>query len=438
MRLLSSISLSSLSAILCSITVSASDIISLKNGDTLTGNITDSDQAGVFFLEYPESKEKLKIKEDSITNIAFTHEQNDTGTNLEKILLMNGDHFPCKLVSLDDDRVTFTSDYMGKHSVPRNMVQRIYFNNKAQNVIYEGPGKDLSAWTTTTNDWKIKGNGLTTEKKTKIAKTIAKLPENFVFEFNLEWTGDAPRLKVYFCSESTDIGKKLDTYYLDMSSLEFRITHYLKRRFKPLGFHHVNPKIFTVPKGKVSLYVNRKGKKIVLYYNNKKIKEFNDIAKPPKGSGIIFHTLQRTGEGVTISDIKISTWNGDIIQNLDEDTERLKNNDIITDTNGNPMRGKLSGFTKKNDKFFIDFNIAFAKEPSSIPMREIHHIDFQRPAAIEDLKPSSRTLTIGIGGILSYDRSQVVDNKFVIEHPIIGEIKIDKSSISRLELNVIK
>ncbi len=438
MRLLLFITITSLSAILCSLTSYAGDIVTLKNGDSLTGNIIDSDQVGVFFLEYPESNEKLKIKEEFISNVSFTNEQKNTGNNTEKIQLINGDHFPCKLDSFDEENITFTSDYMGKHSVPIAMVKRIYFNNKAQNVIYEGPGKDLSAWTTTTNDWKLKRNGLTTKKKTQVAKNIDKLPDNFVFEFTLEWTGDAPRLKVYFCADSINISKKLDNYYLDMSSLEFRVTHYLKRRFKTLGYHSIDPKIFTVPKGKVSLYVDRKGKKIILYYNKQKIKEFKDIADPPKGSGIVFHSLQRIGEGVTISDIKISTWNGGLIQDLEKDPERLKANDIITDINGNPMRGTLTGIKKKNGKFFVDFNIAFAKKPSSIPLKGIHHIDFRRGADLEEIGDAARALKISSGGLLSYDSSQMVGDKLIIKHPIIGEMKINKSAISRLETNEIK
>jgi len=439
MRLLPATTLSCLSAMFLSLAASAGDIITLKNGDTLTGELTDSDQAGVYFLNYPDSTKPLKIKEEFISTVSFANDEAKPGNNSEKILLENGDHFPCKLESFDENNVTFTSDYMGKHTVPRNMVHRIYFNNKAQNVIYEGPGDDLGAWTTTSKDWKVvKDGGFTTDKKTQIAKTIAKLPENFLLEFTAAWTGEAPRLKVYFCAESTNIAKKLDNYYLDMSSLEFRITHYVKRRYKNLGFHNVDPKIYTVPKGKVSLYVDRKNKKMVLYYNSKKIQEFKDVATPPKGSGLVFHTLQRTGEKVTISDIKISTWNGDLIEESDKNEDRLKSNDIVTDTSGNPMTGKLAGITKKAGKFFVDFNIAFAKKPSSIPMDKIHHIDLQRPKDVKEAADTTRTLTLIQGGVLSYNSSQIVEDKLVLTHPIIGEIKVNKSTINRLEIKEIK
>lgn len=223
-----------------------------------------------------------------------------------------------------------------------------------------------------------------------------------------------------------------------MSSLEFRITHYANKRYKSLGSHNVDPEIYTVPKGKVTIYVDRKKKKIVLYYNNRKITEVNGALSPPKGSGIVFHTLQRTGEAVTISDIKVSTWNGDVIENSEKDAERLKTNDIITDTTGNPMPGKLSGITKKNGQFFVDFNIAFAKKSSSIPMKAIHHIDFQRPANKEVIKKSTKTVTTAQGGLFSYKSSQIIGDNIIIDHPIIGKIKINTNTLNRIEVKEIK
>jgi len=135
-----------ISTLILSLVGNASDLVTLKNGDTLTGKITDSDQSGVYFLSYTDSTTPLKIKEEFISSISFAANQPKPSIDSEKILLRNGDYFPCRLELLDENTVTFNSQSLGKHSIPRTAVQRIYFNNKAQNIIYQGPKKDPSDW----------------------------------------------------------------------------------------------------------------------------------------------------------------------------------------------------------------------------------------------------------------------------------------------------
>ena len=416
-------------------TALAEDKVRLKNGDTLTGKITNSDQAGVFNLNYPETADPLKIKEDFIDRIDFLNTPVGNKQSSEKILLSNGDFFPCKLKSMDADTITFDSNYMGTHSIPRNKVRRVQFNNKAQNVIFKGPEDDLSVWKTSSNDWKLKDGILTTKARTQISTTINNLPQNFVIDFNLSWTDDAPRIKFYFCAESTDLRKKLDCYLLDMSSMELRVSRYLKRLPKTLNSQNADEKTYTQKNGKVSLYVDRKNKKVILYFNNKKIKECKDIATPPKGSGILFHTHQRTGQSMSFSQIKVSTWNNNNLPSSDDENDRLKKNDIITDTNGNLMTGKLLGFTKKGSSLVADFNIPFSQKPSSIPFSKILYIDLQQAGEKKVDLPSTGKLTLNSGGTLSYHQSQLIDDKFVFKHPLLGELKIKKSIVSQIQTN---
>jgi len=274
---------------------------------------------------------------------------------------------------------------------------------------------------------------LSTSQKIKISKNIDQLPENFLFEFKVKWTGDSPRLKIFFCSESKDLAKKLDSFIFDMNFLEFKITHFIKRRYKSMGEYSVDPKIYTSPTGKVSLYVNRKNKEIVLYYNGQKVQKFEGEFASPKGSNVIFQTLQRTSESVTISDIKFSTWQGGAIISSSDNNENLKQNDMVTDINGNPMTGKLSGIANKEGKLFLNFNIPFSTKPSVIPQNQIQSIDLQQAQEIKSVD-QTRTLSLVQGGIISYNKSQIVDGKISLDHSLMGNIQVDKALIDKLEI----
>ncbi len=434
--------LTATSALLAPLLLSApqakKDIITLKNGNVITGSINNSDTPGVYVIDYPEAVKPLKIKEASIKTIRFATSDKKIANQQENLLLTNGDYFSCQIISLDNKQISFNSSYLGKHSIPRSAVTAIRFNNSAKNKLYSGPGENLNDWTipntADANSWKVRNNTLINTKRAKISKDIKNLSNNYAIEMDFRWTGKTPNFKLFFSAESNNIGKRPDSYYLAINSQGFVLTRYAKKRYLGLGNVLAEGNTFANKKASLSLYVNRDQSTITLFYNGKKIKVFKDGKTPPKGSILLIATQQRRGESLIITKLTVSNWSGGAIMGNPRFADDLKSNDILVDDQGNPMTGTLTSITKVNNKPKINFSIKFAKKPINIPLKKIQQIALKRQQPQAQLEKTNFSAQLKFsGGKLSFSQSQVTNSQLKIHHPILGDIQIDRNYIKKIQ-----
>jgi hypothetical protein len=409
---------------------SAADSVILKNGNSLSGTLIDSDASGIITLTYPNTKQPIKIKETSIERIVFDSSDSKSSTLTESIRLLNGDHFPCTITELNDKIVSFKSDSVGSHTITRDKVSQIRFNTKANKVLYSGPGDDLSAWTTSTEDWKLKDGKLSALKRSSAAKTISNLTENYILEFETTWEEATPHLRVCFSSDSSLADKKSDFYYIDLNSNG--ITIYRSRKGKYVTLTQVlrSDEIYGQSNIHVAINVDRKNQKMALYLNGSLAKTITDAKTAPKGNYIVIKNLQRPGVLTEISDIKISSWGGKVTEDIQSKADSLAKHDLITDLSGSVMTGQILGLTRDESVTTLNFKAPFAKKDSTILGNAIDLLEFKTTAEAPVLSDSVYQLNLVSGGLVSFSSSQMTNGKLTVEHPFLGKVTLPMTSLS--------
>ncbi len=417
---------------------SAQHKVTLTNGDQLSGKLIDSDTEGVIFLEYPNSNKPIKLLESSIQNIKLNSKSVlADGKHKERIKLVNGDEFPISLTSLDKDTVSFKTSYAGSHTIPRAQVSGIYFNNLAEDLLYQGPNK-LTNWKQYGGKWEVVENKLTSVQRGKISKNINNLTENFKIEFVSSWTEVAPNMRIYFSTTSGDINKKQDCYYMEINVSGQRLVKKTNNRLTFIGTNLVQADTYKNKSAKFEIFVDRQSNVVTLFIDGKKVKEFKDKDAAPKGSQIIFECSQRHNEKISFEDISISSWNGIAPSNNKKNAEALKKNDLIMNTSSTQMAGSIDKIVRSNNDLQVHLNIPFAKKPSVISSSKIQHILLQTADKAEGLKTTKFGATLSIGGKLSFNQSKIAGDTMTVSHPIIGELNILLSSLHEVKRNTEK
>jgi hypothetical protein len=425
--LISIITVASITSLAC-----AADSIILKNGNSLSGKLIDSDVSGILTLSYPDAKQPIKIRESSVNQIIFDSSDKKNSTQTESIQLVNGDHFPCTITELNNKVISFTSDSVGNHTISRDKISHVKFNTKANKTLYSGPGNDLSTWLTSSEGWKLKNGKLRVSKVSEAAKMIPNLTENYILEFKTTWEESAPHLRICFSSDRSSGDKQSSYYYINLDSHGLAIYNSQKGVYKTLTQVMPSDKIYGKSSLNVMIYVDRKNQKLALYLNGQFAKNLTDLRTPPSGSYLIIKNRQRDGVITEISDIKVSSWSGKITDDLQSKADSLTKHDLITDLSGSVMTGQIIGISRVAGKVSLDFKAPFAKNNSKIPSSAIDLLEFQTNPESPNLLDQNYHLNLVSGGIISFSSSQMTNGKFIIDHPILGNISLPTTRLSSM------
>ena len=410
--------------------VSAADSVILKNGNSLSGKLIDSDTSGILTLNHPDTKQPIKIRETSVERIVFDAVDSKNSILTESIKLLNGDHFPCTITELNNKTISFQSESLGNHTIARDKVSQIQFNTKANKTLYAGPGDDLRQWTTSTEDWKLKGGKLRVFKRSDAAKMISNLTENYILEFKTSWEQTAPHLRVCFSSDTKPADRKSDYYYIDLNSHGISVYRSRKGKYVTLTQILRSNEIYGQSTLHVAIHVDRKNQKMALYLNGKLAKTISDAKTAPTGNYLVIKNLQRTGLLTEVSDIKISSWAGKVTENIKSKAKALDTHDLITDLSGGIMTGKIIGISRTADKTNLNFIGPFAKQNSTIPSTAIDLLEFKTTAGSPNLGAPNYQLNLVSGGLVSFSSSQMEDGKLTVNHPILGKISLPTTRLS--------
>lgn len=408
----------------------AADSVFLQNGNSLTGKLTDSATSGVITLTHPDTEQPIKIKESAIEKIIFDSANSKNSSLTQSIKLLNGDHFPCTITELNDKIVSFKSDTLGNHTISRDKVAKINFNTKANEILYTGPGDDLTAWSSSGNDWKLNDGNLNVLRRSEISKRVSNLTKNYILEFKTAWEEATPHLRVCFSSDSSTADKKSDFYYIDLNSHGITIYRSRKGQYDTLTQVLKNDELYGQSKLHVALHVDRKNQKMALYLNGKLAKTISDPQIPPTGNYIVIKNLQRTGVLTQIGDIKISSWGGKVPKDMKSKVDALARHDLITDLSGNVMTGEIIGLEETEGKTSLNFKAPFAKKNSNIPGSAIDLLEFKIASNVAMLTKPMYRLNLVSGGIVSFSSSQITDGKLSVKHPYLGEISLPMANLS--------
>lgn len=410
--------------------VSAADSVILKNGNSLSGKLIDSDTSGILTLNHPDTKQPIKIRETSVERIVFDAVNSKNSILTESIKLLNGDHFPCTITELNNKTISFQSESLGNHTIARDKVSQIQFNTKANKTLYAGPGDDLRQWTTSTEDWKLKSGKLSVFKRSDAAQKVSNLTENYILEFKTSWEQSAPHLRVCFSSDTIPADRKSDYYYIDLNS--HGISVYRSRKGKYITLTQIlrSNEIYGQSTLHVAIHVDRKHQKMALYLNGKLAKTISDAKTAPTGNYLVIKNLQRTGLLTEVSDIKISSWVGKVTMGIKSKADSLAKHDLITDLSGSVMTGQILSLTRDESVTSLNFKAPFAKKDSTILGNAIDLLEFKTTAEAPVLSNSVYQLNLVSGGLVSFSSSQMTNGKLTVEHPFLGKVSLPKTSLS--------
>jgi len=410
----------------------AAEVVQLNNDNTFSGSITNSETPSIVHLKHPFAESAMKIKESSIKQIKFQN-NNQASSHSEKIQLINGDHFPCDITNINEDKISFNSSELGKHIISRDQVKKITFNTKSKKILYRGPGDDLSAWSTTTEGWSIEKGTISVAKRSQASIQIPKLTKNYVLKFTSKRDRRSPRFRFCFSGNNKQADKKSDYYYIDFNSQGINLQRSNNGQTNSLAEVPANDVSFNKPEIQVTIYVDRKNQKLALYINDKLIKTIMDAEhdSAPEGNFLVIKNLQRLGYHTQISDISVSSWDGSVNEASEKSTESLKKHDLITDLNGNIITGSIHSLTVGNSST-LSFTAPFAKNDSTMPQSSIDVLQFRHSDKELELSDTHFILKLSNGGQLNYPSSQFVNSKLEFEHPILGSVSIPNKSISSL------
>ena len=408
----------------------AVDAIALKNGNSLSGNIIDSEEPGVVTLAHSSAENPIKIKESAVDRIIFDTTESKETSLTESIKLVNGDHFPCTITELNDKVISFESDNVGKHTISRDKISQIRFNTRANKAIYQGPGDDIRTWTTNTEDWKLQDGKLSTINRSDAARIIPNLTENYILEFKTGWDDLSPHLRVCFSSDNALADRNSDYYYIDLNSHGISIYRSNRGKYTTLAQILKNNELYSQQSLQVAIHIDRKDQKMALYLNGKFIQTIIDPKPSPKGSFLIIKSLQRSGLLTEVSDIKITSWGGKIAEDINSKAESLAKHDLITDLKGAVMTGEILNLSLNETEATLNFKAPFAKENSTIQSKEIDILEFKTNPEISISNKPTYHLNLASGGLISFSNSQMINGNLTVDHPYLGKVSLPKASLS--------
>ena len=405
----------------------SADEVKLEDGSSITGEVLGLDAGGELRIAVPIAPEPLSIRAGQVRKVTLSHEAEESIERDATLTLTNGDRLPCDIVGIDDENVRVVTDTAGELSVKRDWVSSLQLGIRPRRVLYQGPA-GLEDWKVD-EGWHFEDDALASEGRGSVSRSFESLPASFSLSFLLTWA-QRPNFQIYFCSEHDEAGGgKHDRYYLQFNAAGFEIKRQSsgESTYHTLGSVQRKPNGFNDPRVAIELRVDRENKIIQLYLDGKLEGSFPDpLATSPEGNGMIFTSNLKAGEGHRVSRIIVREW--DSVGDRHQSEDRGEGDgDALIDHEGQRFSGELIDTRQTADGSSVFFKSPHFPKALEIPLSKVSTIFLSRPTDVD----SSSELILGVagGGFLSANDCRFVDDKVELDHPMLGALKIDRSSV---------
>lgn len=405
------------------------DVVKLENGDILTGTINALSDDSVSMTS-PFSTSALEIQSDQVRNISFSKDNKVQANHSETLTLSNGDTLPCKIISLDSEKLKITTWYAGDFDIPRAHVKALQFGIADEKVIYQAK-EAPEQWPEHQGSWKLAEDGYQASGQGTLARELD-LPQNIRFQFDISWQ-QSPNFAFLFCADDATTAIRQSTYEFTFNSAGFQIRRYLKnRKTNPLVSGDLDLSKYDEKKIHVDIRVNRDLGIISLYLDQQKIGSWNDTLDSAEGNYIVLNNRSSKNAHYAINNLQVSHWRGGEAPRFRDRANQGKS-DLIIDSQGEKITGSITAIqATKGDKRAITFAQKY-QDPIQIQEHRISSLIF----AANDTEPvateSNFSASLAGGGTLQLANPQISEGKLTSSHPILGSCTIDTSIISRIE-----
>ena len=415
------------------------DTLETDHGDTISGTV-ESLEHGTIVFKSPMSPQALQIKASSLKHLTFPHTNKSGPKHTEILTLINGDTLPCHVTSIDEDQLSLTTGYAGSLNVDRSKIRSLRFGIISEEILFIG-NEPPETWTHMEGGWTMTDDQ-TYEGKGHLAQQLP-LPDKVRYQYDLSWQS-TPNFAFRFFAENNSAASKQNAYELIFNSEGMEIRRYPDNTQSALRVISLSPAdIQQGQKQKKSINIDLRADKseglISLYLDSTFIGTWEDeTVSPTNGNYTIFHNRSDQKTNCVISNIAITSRIGSINSRFYDKDATLAKTDILTDSQGNNIPGKLteiqSDDTNKRVVVFEEKHEQDSLEEVSLQVPE-HRISTLLFAKEENPAPSagfSHMLHLNNGGKLQISQPEITGDQLTATHPILGPLNVSRTSIESL------
>jgi hypothetical protein len=432
------------------VTLGSSAEVSFLGDSKITGELTEMDAEGVVSMTTPYSDQSIRLQADKIAKIYFGKSAQLYDLPKQNLTLINGDSFPVDIRGLDDQALQITTPFLGDLDIPRKMIQSLEIGMFAKKTIYNGPNQ-ISEWQNSADEvskWEVINGSLVASGNGKIYRDM-KLPENYSVRFKISWE-DHPNFRFYFgdptdySAKTTNGGKAVNRYYIQYAKAGMEIKRESfsktsgKTSYATVGLIPRSPQEFVKKELSIEVRVNRKGGRLDLYLNDILEGRYADSSPDvPSGTTISFSAQAEDENKFSISEIEVSEWDisGDRFRS--EERGNTKEDSVIG-RNGERLGGSLLSITNGDKGMLYRFKSNYQEEPKDLPESEVSSIYFATVPDVKFEKLDGLSLFFQGRGSIQVSKCIFNESSLSVTHPLLGEIQLNRTAISRLERRSIK
>jgi hypothetical protein len=403
------------------------------DGSVLQGQLGSIDSQNGLVWIYPDAAKPIRFVPQNLAWLHFspTEIAEETRQSTCQFQFANGDQFYGNLLALDEKELELQTWFGGKFKTPRAALRSIHFFPKGSGSIYEGP-TGLEGWKIGRNansrSWQYRDGMFVSESPNTIGRDV-NLPDTSRVEFDLGWKTPFNLLFSIYTSS-------VEGFNYNSSSYMFFITpgNVSVQRINAgsgsstIGRSETPFPMMTQKKAHLEFLANKSESFLQLLIDGKSVGEWHDNSGwVGKGSGILFYT-QTEGASVTISNIKISEWDGRSGSDLEtnspsgKDELYLINHDTVDGKIGSLRDGKL--------------RISSSNGSLEIPIERVTEISFgaaEKNSIQRD--PWEIQASVFGGGTISFNLEKWSPEKISGRNKNFGAVALDAKSIREIRFN---
>ena len=393
------------------------DVIKLKSGDTLHGNlISHQTKMGVTWIR-PGIKGPIVFDEKNLRGIKL-FKQNSIKPKGAYVYLTNDDVLYGQVISLDKDNLKFKTWYAGELTIPKVMIRSILPGSTEGPVILNGPG-NIKEWQQYGN-WKIEGKKLITSSNGTIGKSLD-LPDKIAIELDLQWTGSYPQIFIIPYTQS------IQNYYSHGYNIRiYRSSLQLYQGNNRRLSNSVSFDFSKAKKIKMNILIDKTKKNVVVYINNKKLGDWKNVQYTPNGKSLVLYAGS-SGQ-TTFENLKIRKWDGKVPNAINNKEAK---GDMVVFKNGDKMSGNVLSINNGVVKLKTDF----AEMP--VPIKNITQMSFNNEDLIRARRNKNDVKAYFAGGnSITFGISRIEKNQIYASSENFGDIKLDMNAFVGLLFNI--
>ncbi len=417
---------------LCCLPFTQAEEITLGAGGKITGTIESVSEDQQITIKSALSPQPITILGKSFSGVTFDRQDSAEKNSAPNLLqLKNGDSLPITIKKLEDQTLSFSTQWAEQLSIERSQIDALYFGTAQNLSLYSGP-KDKE-WQLN-NSWKFE-DGLVSSGYGAATRKFEKLPERYIIRFHISWVGMAG-FKFIFANSSDKTTEVTDCYYLQFNNAGLELKRQAsggKKHTSLAVFNDFTPEQLDDNEMLVEIRVDRSNRQLQLSVNGKELRK--NIVDPletgatPSGEFMSFLCTSGNNDKHTIDEITVSSWDSNSSDaHLEKRTDAK--NDILFDLESNRSSGVLKSITAGDKEPQILFENPHDPSPHPLSASQVAIIYFSGEASSEKKAPYRIELLNDC--LLQVDSFRISAGKLTVKHPLLGELEIPTSLVTKI------